>query len=266
MSEKSKRISTGLFYGIIIVLSLLTHWIVFAIVSGVLLYFALFELIEIFKKQQIYLNRKEVFIFSFLTYTSLLYYNISNFLPFNFQFIWFVFPLILIYGLLRKRSMTDYLLHILFILLYIPVPLGLLVIAEQSILFQLYLVLFMFAVIWSYDTFAYFVGIRFGKHKLCPSISPKKSWEGLIGGSIITIALYILFSLLFAPYPFWKGFIAVCLIILFSTLGDLFESSLKRLASIKDSGTLFPGHGGVLDRLDSILCAAPIFITFWYFF
>jgi len=266
MSEKSKRIFTGLVYGVIIILSLLTHWIVFAVVVGVLIYFSLTELIEIFNKQQIFLNKNEVLFFSFLTYLSVLLFNVKNSFLFNFELIWFVFPAILIYALIKRHSFADYVLYFFFLIFYIPIPLGLLVIAEESILRTTYIVLFMFATIWSYDTFAYFVGTRFGKHKLCPKISPKKSWEGLIGGTIITIALYFVFILISNFTPIWKGFIAVCLIIIFATLGDLFESLLKRAAGIKDSGTLFPGHGGVLDRLDSVLFATPIFIIFWYFY
>ena len=108
------------------------------------------------------------------------------------------------------------------------------------------------------DIFAYFTGKAFGKHKLCPTISPKKTVEGSIGGVIGSVLLCGLFSWFFIPSEFW-----VCIIIgasggIFSQFGDLAASVMKRKIGIKDWGTLIPGHGGVLDRIDSILFNAPL--------
>jgi len=108
------------------------------------------------------------------------------------------------------------------------------------------------------DIFAYLTGKTLGKRKLCPAISPKKTVEGSIGGVIGSILLCGLFSLFFMPTEFW-----ICIIIgvaggIFSQLGDLAASTMKRKIGIKDWGTLIPGHGGVLDRIDSILFMAPL--------
>lgn len=119
------------------------------------------------------------------------------------------------------------------------------------------LVWLMFIGTWASDSFAYFVGCSLGKHRLCPDISPKKSIEGFIGGIIGAIILcnivgyYFAFSYLFCT-------VAGALIAIIGTLGDLVESSIKRYAGIKDSGTLIPGHGGVWDRFDSLLFTAPL--------
>lgn len=118
----------------------------------------------------------------------------------------------------------------------------------------------LFAIIWSADIGAYFAGRTFGRHRLAPRISPGKTWEGLIGGVILTL---LVGGLLFPSVPFsislesWL-FISV-LTALAGVLGDLLESLMKRIAGVKDSGTLLPGHGGILDRIDSLTAAVPVF-------
>lgn len=124
-----------------------------------------------------------------------------------------------------------------------------------------YILLFLFILIWGADSAAYFVGKKWGKTKLAALVSPGKSIQGLLGALIATflIVLIILF-LLKVPHSMWLGVILLSLItVVFSVIGDLFESMLKRKEGLKDSGTVLPGHGGILDRLDSLTAAAPIF-------
>jgi phosphatidate cytidylyltransferase len=123
--------------------------------------------------------------------------------------------------------------------------------------------LFAVAIIWAADSGAYFVGVRFGKRKLAPRISPGKSWEGLIGGVAAALLLVLVaLPLLHVGWPSAPLLLALTLVtVLISVAGDLFESLLKRHAGIKDSSDLIPGHGGVLDRLDSLLAALPIFLV-----
>ena len=122
------------------------------------------------------------------------------------------------------------------------------------------LLLFSLLLVWIADSGAYFVGKTFGKHKLAPSISPGKTIEGAAGALLLTI----LFSFLFADYFFLSSkaslFYAM-IITFFSIFGDLFESHLKRAAELKDSGTIIPGHGGVLDRIDGICSSIPIIFS-----
>jgi len=127
-----------------------------------------------------------------------------------------------------------------------------------------YWLLLLFILIWSADSGAYFSGRRFGKNKLAPAVSPGKSWEGVIGGAV-TAAVAVLLtlywrdsSILGASQYFPLSFLVV-LTVAFSVLGDLFESMAKRAVGVKDSGQLLPGHGGVLDRIDSVTAAAPVF-------
>jgi len=113
------------------------------------------------------------------------------------------------------------------------------------------------AVLWIYDSAAYLSGSSLGRHKFWERISPKKTWEGVLGGLIFGLAATWVFSKFyttFAPFE-WMAFGLI--IMVFGTLGDLVESMFKRSRDIKDSGTLLPGHGGVLDRFDSILGAVP---------
>jgi len=129
---------------------------------------------------------------------------------------------------------------------------------EISPLWLLYLAI----VIWLSDIFAYFVGIGFGKHKLIPSISPKKTIEGLIGGIIFATIGGLIFNYLFLEKSMIFMIIITLEIITVGVIGDLIESMLKRSANVKDSGSIIPGHGGIYDRLDSILLAAPLLLLY----
>ena len=125
------------------------------------------------------------------------------------------------------------------------------------------LLLFLLFMIAAADSGAYFAGRRFGRHKLAPAISPGKTREGLLGGLAAVAGCGIIGIWAFGvPPALWFYFVALCLLTaLVSVAGDLFESVLKREAGVKDSGQLLPGHGGILDRIDSLSAAAPVFFT-----
>ncbi|OYU96982.1 MAG: phosphatidate cytidylyltransferase [Bacteroidetes bacterium B1(2017)] len=110
---------------------------------------------------------------------------------------------------------------------------------------------------WSSDTFAYLVGRQFGKHKLFERISPKKTMEGSIGAMILTVAMGYLLSRFWDDVSTLDWMIIAAIIVVFGTFGDLTESLLKRNKDIKDSGTILPGHGGVLDRFDGVFLSVP---------
>lgn len=118
--------------------------------------------------------------------------------------------------------------------------------------------------IWTNDTFAYLVGKNFGKRKLLPSISPKKTIEGFIGGVVFSIISGFLLAKYYIKTEQFYFWIIIALIVsIFSTLGDLIESKFKRIAGVKDSGKIMPGHGGILDRLDSIIFVVPFIYLFY---
>lgn len=128
-----------------------------------------------------------------------------------------------------------------------------------------WLLLIIISTIWIADSAAYFAGKRFGKHKLAPTISPGKTWEG-VAGALIAVSLFalvLIFSGAQQPWIVWPG---LCVVAVLGVYGDLLESQFKRQANIKDSGQLLPGHGGILDRIDGVIPALPVAILMLYIY
>jgi phosphatidate cytidylyltransferase len=126
----------------------------------------------------------------------------------------------------------------------------------------------LFLVVWGADTGAYFAGKRFGRHKLAPTVSPGKTWEGVGGGLLVTALVAAMLTPImfggFEPRVFAIWLALLLLTALVSVVGDLVESRVKRAAGMKDSGNLLPGHGGALDRIDALTSAAPFFVLAWF--
>ena len=152
--------------------------------------------------------------------------------------------------------------------LYIAIPISLLwLIAFRENLYKYnpHLILGFFIVIWTYDTMAYVTGMMFGKNKLFERISPKKSWEGAIGGFAFSIVAAMILSFFFLELTSLQWGIFAVIVSVFGTFGDLTESLLKRSVDIKDSGSILPGHGGILDRFDALFLAIPIVYLYLQF-
>ena len=127
--------------------------------------------------------------------------------------------------------------------------------------------MYLFLLVWGADSGAYFVGRKLGKRKLAPHVSPNKSIEGLLGGVFVSAVIIIVVEAVYLDLTIAQHilFLILSIITVFSSvLGDLLESMIKRRAGIKDSGRILPGHGGVLDRIDSLLAAAPVFAVGMY--
>jgi phosphatidate cytidylyltransferase len=146
-------------------------------------------------------------------------------------------------------------------LLYCSVPLGFLILMSREMPRELILILFI--IVWTGDTAAYYGGRLLGRHPLAPKISPKKTIEGSISGLIGSVVLGTAAAVWFVGEP-WLNFALVAGITgIAGQIGDLAESALKRSAGVKDSSSILPGHGGILDRLDSLFFAVPVF--YWLF-
>ncbi len=172
---------------------------------------------------------------------------------------------------LKKKNPTGNWAYSMLSQLYVALPFALLnVLAFQnspetgSVTYNPILPLSIFVFIWLSDTGAYCVGSLIGKHRLFERISPKKSWEGSIGGGAFSIASSLAFAHFFPFMPWWQWAGLATVVVIFGTWGDLTESLMKRQLGIKDSGNILPGHGGMLDRFDSALMAIPAAVVYLY--
>jgi phosphatidate cytidylyltransferase len=131
--------------------------------------------------------------------------------------------------------------------------------------FSPWILMGVFFIVWVYDSMAYLAGSRFGKHKINEKISPQKTWEGFIAGTVFALVMGILNAIIFQNPGIISWLIMASIVVIFGTLGDLFESKIKRKLKIKDSGNVLPGHGGLLDRFDSLFFVIPV-IFIWLIF
>lgn len=189
--------------------------------------------------------------------SSIMAYKIS------FSIFSFLILIILIYALfMTKRTLVDVCLSC-FCMLYIPFLLSFVLNTYYFEDIGTYAIWFILFGACLTDAFAYFVGVRFGRHKLCPNISPKKTIEGAIGGSVGTTIVFIIYCSVLNNYcgfsiQYWEMAVFGLVASIFAQIGDLIASTIKRYVNTKDFGSFIPGHGGVLDRLDSVLFVAPI--------
>ena len=167
------------------------------------------------------------------------------------------FPLLLIRALLQgPEGFVAKATGTTFALLYLPFLAGFLILlARPHNGFQQ--VMTFVVLVGCNDTFGYIVGVLLGKHPLVPTISPKKTWEGLAGSTIFTVIGGSLAFKYIMDLQWWLGIIVGLMIVFTATCGDLIESAMKRDMSLKDMGSLLPGHGGMLDRLDSVVLSSP---------
>jgi phosphatidate cytidylyltransferase len=148
-------------------------------------------------------------------------------------------------------------------IIYVAIPFALLnIIAFANGVFSYEIILGILLILWASDTGAYFTGIMMGKKKLFERISPKKTWEGSIGGGLLALIMASVLSQYFLDLTTIQWLVAASLIVITGIYGDLIESVFKRSIEIKDSGRSLPGHGGFLDRFDSLLLAAPFIVVF----
>jgi phosphatidate cytidylyltransferase len=266
IKDISVRAGAGTIYILVILLGLLGGRSAFLAVFGAILGFGLFEFYHMVEKDTSYAISK-IFniLLGLIIFTSVYLYlegTHTGILPAAVLF----YLLILIASaiFLRRDDIFHGILYSVFGQVYITMPLSLLMFISYSLhpyiadnSYDQVPVLALFVFLWVNDTAAYFIGSLIGKHKLITRISPQKSVEGFLAGILFTILSALIFARLYPGFSvaFWIGFAVV--VSLAGTLGDLFESLIKRTYNMKDAGHLIPGHGGILDRIDSLLVAVP---------
>ena len=269
------RTLSGAIYVALIVTAILWNYFAFAGVFAVLSALATYEFHKLTNKQE---NVNALAwlgtICSFLLFTGNFFkHTIDNFFYSTtiimFIYIFLIFGTFIIEILRKKSNPLNNIAYVFFGQIYIA--LSFVLMFEIYYEFAAILLLSIFVIIWVNDTFAYLVGSWLGRHKMFELISPKKSWEGFIGGIFgAFVAACLLFK--FLPEKLFDGFtlnlwqwlIFALIIVVFGTLGDFFESFIKRTVGVKDSGNIMPGHGGFLDRLDSIIFPSLPAMIFLY--
>jgi phosphatidate cytidylyltransferase len=258
MKEIAIRSLTGAVYVGIILTSLIIHPLAFAILSTLIVFIAAKELQNVFDKS--HLPEFWYYVMSILFLLSVFLVYFKSYDPISLIPLLLILILSQIGSLYRKSNNTlDLLLTVSFFFVYVVLPLYLLnTIHNYSIVQGIPYTLAIFILIWTNDTFAYLAGVAFGRHILFERISPRKTWEGVIGGIGMTVvASYFIFT--FFPTVGLPQWLIFGLLVSFaSVFGDFIESMLKRSAHMKDTGNLLPGHGGLLDRIDSLLLVSPV--------
>ncbi len=260
------RTGAGIIYILVILLGVLGGRFTFLAVFGAILGIGLFEFYRMVEKDTSHaISKIYNVVMGIILFLSVSLY-IEDISLYALPAAILVYLLILIASavFIRRNDIFHGIIYSVFGQIYITMPLSLLMLISYSNQYNLtgesydwVPILALFVFLWVNDTAAYFIGSLIGKHKLMEHISPKKSVEGFIAGILFTLLASFIFARLYPEFStaFWVGYGVV--VALFGTLGDLFESLIKRTCSVKDAGNLIPGHGGILDRIDSLLTAVP---------
>lgn len=269
MSNILIRTLSGALFIIVVIGSFLLGIVPTAIVVGLFMIIALHEFYKMFTHQGLAhpFSVLGIFIGS-LAYLGVLA-SLYDWVEFNLHLVYVpLFLLVFIPVLIRKKGnpVNDVSITIMgWLYVVLPFSLFLMIYKLPSSSSDWLIISGMFLIIWSNDTFAYLSGRFFGKHKLFERISPKKTWEGTIGGFIFAIIAGLVYAF-FTEESFLFWGIGACIISIGGVLGDLIESKIKRITGVKDSGSIMPGHGGILDRFDAIMFAAPFFYVWCVIF
>ena len=254
----------GVVYVLILLFGILYHKYAFITVFGLILVLALNEFYRLIEDKTPHLISKLFNIISgaIIFISAYLFLEEKAMLALPLAALIYLLSLLVSAILINRSDIFNIIIYSAFGQLYITLPFCLLLLisyeyemADPAYFYAFILAIFVF--IWVNDTFAFLSGVTMGKRKLLERISPKKTVEGFVGGIFFTMLAGVGYSFIFSEYTifFWIGFAFIASI--FGTLGDLFESLIKRTYKVKDSGQLIPGHGGILDRIDSLLFVIP---------
>jgi phosphatidate cytidylyltransferase len=261
------RTITGIVFTALIIGSLILHPLAFAAVIFVMMMVGLLEFFRLAGSKEIFPQQVLGFI------AGAFIYIIIALTALGMVSSWYlaILPSILIIFFIAElyRNRPNSIINIafsIFPITYISIPFAMMIFLMNPIVVgenpHWHILFAFFFILWSNDTFAYLVGMVLGKHKLFEKISPKKTWEGTIGGIFFGLLAAFILSLFFKELVLWQWLIAAMIINISGIFGDLAESLLKRHFRVKDSGKIFPGHGGVLDRFDAVIFSAPLLFCY----
>ena len=265
------RVLTGAVFVIVMVGGMIWNFWSFVLLFSLISLLGLWEFYSLMKEK---INLSKKFIGLLLGIIILLaacgkyFFHVPDILySSSFHFIILIFPLFLIIKLFQPLELFHILSPIIFGIFYVLLPFCFLILSYSASSYWSFendsrIILGFFILIWSNDTFAYLVGRAIGKTKLFERISPKKTWEGFIGGVICTQGIAYILSIYFTELAPIHWFVVAFIVSVLGTLGDLVESMFKRSLGVKDSGNILPGHGGILDRFDGVLLSSPFVVTY----
>lgn len=271
MKDLTRRSVTGIIYILLMLGGAAFHPVIFAIIFGSFLYFTQLEFYKLVEKAGSK-PRKNFGLALGVLFFLICFGMVNSLLPVKSYLIFVpALTFLLLFEAFSERSGILQNSAITFTgFVYVAIPFSLLhFIVHPGYpnypVFNSNILIGVFLIVWIYDSMAYLAGSNFGKHKISKRISPNKSWEGCIGGTFGAVLVAVLNSYLFPQPSLLDWLVISVLVIVFGTLGDLFESIIKRRLKVKDSGTLLPGHGGLLDRFDSLLFVIPV-VYVWLIF
>ncbi len=270
MNNFTKRTITGGVYVIAVVSAIMFNPIILSAFFGLVALISLYEFYKNSKIKDIFAQNILGFSLAITTYLSfaLKAFEIDNKYAIALSLL-LVFLIFIIELYNKKGNPFTNIAYTILGIVYIVIPMGLTnFIVNPSLTTNTFipiLLLSIFILAWCNDTFAYLVGVKFGKNRLFERISPKKSWEGFFGGFVaVQIASIILYKFTITPLMFFDFMIMGALVSIIGTYGDLVESMFKRQMGVKDSGNILPGHGGFLDRFDIIFFIIPFIFTYLF--
>ncbi len=264
MKDLKRRSLTGIVYVFLMLAGVAIHPFLFFVVFGAFLFLTQLEFYQLVETAGIKPRKNSGLALGFLLFL-ICFLMVNGVLPAKSHLI-FIPALLFIFlyeafsertGILQNSAVTFT------GFVYVAIPFSLLnfIVHPGYPIFPGYnskILIGVFFIVWVYDSMAYFVGSKLGKHKIHKRISPNKSWEGFAGGAVFSLLTGFVNSFLFEQVSLPGWMMISVLVIVFGTLGDMFESIIKRRLNVKDSGTMLPGHGGLLDRFDSLLFVIPV--------
>jgi phosphatidate cytidylyltransferase len=258
--ELKRRILTGAILGIISIGCVWFGHIVLPLMLVIFMTFAANEFFRFFHRKDIYPHTLAVFLPAY-TIPFLIFYRIPLLIPMAIMFSFIIILSVLRFpGSRQKAHFLTEVTAAVFAVIYISLLPSTLILLRH-VGFELALVPLVLT--WVYDIAAYFTGLHLGKHKLAPQISPKKTWEGTVGGIILLFPVtYFIGHAWISMFTIIDSVFITIGIGILATVGDLFESGMKREVGLKDASKVFPGHGGFLDRIDSLLLTIPFFYLY----